>query len=122
MLLEAWYIFWRNNKKQFNHTPDEPVYVFSSIFAPSELTKAVSHRWRWYNPESEAWEVQDNIGFEITGGRDGGYRGYTYKNNVQDGQWKVDVITEEGHILGIIDFELRSDPSFKPKMLVEEAY
>jgi hypothetical protein len=50
----------------------------------------------------------DVISFEITGGRDGGFRGYTYKSNVPDGEWNVEVITEEGLVLGVIDFKIKT--------------
>ena len=46
----------------------------------------------------------DKLGFKITGGREGGYRGYTYKRHVQPGEWKIDVKTKEGLVLGKISF------------------
>ena len=104
-------IFWRDHKLEFNYSPDENVYVFSSIFAPTDLKKAISHRWKWYNEDIGDWELIENIGYEITGGRDGGFRGYTYKNNVKPGLWQVDVITEEGLVLGVIDFKIVRNPS-----------
>ncbi len=100
------YKFWRDHKLKFHYTPDKEVYVFSSVFAPTDLKKSISHRWKWYNAITEEWEVVEEITFEITGGRTGGFRGYTYKNNVKQGQWEVDVITEEGLVLGVIDFEI----------------
>lgn len=100
------YVFWRDHKLKFSYTPGEKVYVFSSIFAPTDLKKSIFHSWKWYNPVTEQWEVVDDIGFNITGGRNGGFRGYTYKSNVKSGQWEVDVITEEGLVLGVIDFEI----------------
>lgn len=100
------YMFWRDHKLKFHYTNDEKVYIFSSIFAPTDLKKSVSHRWKWYNEINDEWDLVEDIDFEITGGRSGGFRGYSYKNNVKSGQWKVDVITEDGLVLGVIDFEL----------------
>lgn len=100
------FMFWRDHKLNFHYTPDKEVYVFSSIFAPTDLKQSISHRWKWYNAITKEWEVVEDIGFEITGGRTEGFRGYTYKNNVKQGQWEVDVITEEGLVLGVIDFEI----------------
>jgi hypothetical protein len=48
----------------------------------------------------------DRLDYKIQGGRDGGYRGYTMKRNVQPGKWRVDVETNEGMILGRIPFNL----------------
>lgn len=106
---EVWYKFWRDNSLTYYQEPGTNVYVFTSIFAPTDLQKSVSHRWKWKDPDTGEWQIADNIGYEITGGRDKGYRGFTYKNNINEGIWKVDVITEEGLILGIIDFEIEID-------------
>ncbi len=103
---DEWFVFWREHRLKFICKPDEKVYVFTSIFAPTDINKSIFHRWNWYNNITNKWEVVDNIGYHITGGRDEGYRGYTFKNNVKNGMWKVEVITEEGLILGVVDFEI----------------
>lgn len=106
---EVWYKFWRENSLKYIYEPGTKVFVFTSIFAPTDLKKKVAHRWKWWNPEREEWEIADEIGYEITGGRDRGYRGFTYKNNIREGLWEVDVVTKEGQVLGIIDFEIEID-------------
>lgn len=58
----------------------------------------------------------------ISGGRDDGYRGYTYKSNLKEGKWQVDVITEEELILGVIDFEIVIDSTLQPKRLTERRF
>lgn len=116
------YIFWRDHRLKFIRKPEERVFVFASIFAPTEIKKSISHRWKWYNPTIKNWEVVDNISYEITGGRDEGYRGYTYKDNVKPGLWKVDVITEEELILGIIHFEIIEDATQDPNRLVQRKF
>ena len=107
--VDNWYIFWRDHKIDFNRNVNKPVYIFTSIFAPTDLKKKIYHQWKWYNPETEEWQNLDKIGFEITGGRDNGYRGYSYKNNVIDGEWKVEVITEEDLVLGVVDFNIKTN-------------
>lgn len=119
---DDWYIFWRDHRLKFIHQPGERVFVFASIFAPTEINKSISHRWKWFNESTDSWEVTDNIGYKIMGGRDAGYRGYTYKDHVKPGEWEVDVITEEGLILGVIDFEIIKDTISKPKRLVERKF
>jgi hypothetical protein len=106
---EEWYKFWRRNSLHYVQEPGTNVYVFTSVFAPTNLKKNVLHRWRWKNPQTGKWAQADRIGYEITGGRDDGYRGFTYKSNIADGLWRVDVITEEGQILGVIRFEVETD-------------
>src|SRR5690606_12171955 len=105
---DQWYVFWRKHNINFHRQEGQRVYVFTSVFAPTDLKKAIFHRWKRYNPETGEWEVTDDLGFEVAGGRDRGFRGYTYKKNIKEGQWKVDVITEEGLVLGVVDFVIKN--------------
>jgi hypothetical protein len=105
---DQWFVFWRKHSINFHRQADQRVYVFTSVFAPTDLKKSIFHRWKWYNPETGKWEVTDDLGFEVAGGRDQGFRGYTYKNNLKEGQWKVDVITEEELVLGVVDFVIKN--------------
>ncbi|MEJ1223103.1 DUF2914 domain-containing protein [Sediminicola sp. 1XM1-17] len=119
---DEWYVFWRKHRLKYIHDPQDNVYVFSSIFAPTALEKSIIHRWQWYNPNTETWEIVEDIGYDITGGRDGGYRGYTYKNNVKPGLWKVEVITDEELVLGVIDFEIIISSSLQPHRMVQKKF
>ncbi len=111
---DEWYVFWREHRLKFIYTPGEKVYVFTSIFAPTDIEKLIFHRWKWHNDDTGKWEIVEDIGYDIAGGRDAGYRGYTFKNNTKPGLWKVEVITEEELIIGIIDFEIVIDASLRP--------
>lgn len=119
----SWWEFWSNNSKiPHSYTPDSNVYVFTSIFAPTGLKENVNHRWKWFNPTTKAWEVTDVIGFEITGGRNDGYRGYTHKGNMSEGKWKVDVITENGLVIGIINFDVIMEAEITTTSLITESF
>lgn len=117
-----WYKIWRDNRHEFSYEPGADVYVFTSIFAPSKLSESILHRWKWYSPYTNQWEVIDEIGFEITGGREGGFRGYTVKNKMMEGEWKVDVITDDGLVLGIINFEIDSATAAQPERLGKSVF
>ena len=69
------------------------------------------------SPHTQKWELIDEIGFEVAGGRDEGFRGYTYKNKMMEGEWRVDVVTQEGLVLGIVKFEIKSDSTLMPQRL-----
>ena len=101
----------------FHYSSSDSVFVYTSIFAPSDLEKSVYHNWKWYDPDTESWNVSDRIGYEVSGGREGGFRGYTYKENIWPGRWQVDVITEEGLVLGEIDFKIVRDSVFDKSTL-----
>lgn len=119
---EEWYVFWRAHHINFHREADENVYVFTSIFAPTDLKKSIFHRWKWYNPKTKKWQITEDIGFKVTGGRDLGFRGYTYKNNLMEGEWKVQVITEEELVIGVVDFVLKNTSESTEKELVEESF
>lgn len=119
---DDWYVFWRDHRIKYIHKENENVFVFTSIFAPTEISKAIFHRWKWYNENSKEWEVVDDISYRITGGRDEGFRGYTYKENIKPGFWRVDVVTKENLVLGIIDFEIIMDTNKQPKRIVEKRF
>lgn len=119
---EDWYIFWRSHQINFHREADESVYVFTSIFAPTDLKKSIFHRWKWYNPKTKNWQVTEDIGFEVTGGRGRGFRGYTFKNNVMEGQWKVQVITEEELIIGVVDFVIENTSESQEKEVIEKKF
>jgi hypothetical protein len=105
---EDWYYFWRSHRKTFHKKPAESVYIFSSVFAPTDLEEKIRHRWMYYDANTKEWQVTDDVSYEILGGRDEGYRGYTYKQNVIDGDWRVEVITEEELVLGVISFTIET--------------
>jgi len=119
---DEWFIFWRDHKLKFTYEAGQDVYVFSSIFAPTGLEKTMIHRWTWYNDQTAEWELAEDIDFEITGGRSGGFRGYTYKNSVKPGQWKVQVLTREELLLGVIDFELTPGKALDTKTLAQKRF
>jgi hypothetical protein len=85
-----------------------PVYAFSSIFAPAELETDIYHRWSQY-VENDGWVEISRIPIKIIGGREQGFRGYSLKNNVTPGTWRVDVITERGQVIGRIPFTITED-------------
>jgi len=101
-----WYAFWRDHRLDFTYLPGETVYVFTSIFAPTDIRKEIAHRWKYYDEETEDWQTVEDISYSINGGRDEGYRGYTAKENVMEGQWKVEVITTEELVIGVIHFDI----------------
>lgn len=114
--------FWKTFDKTFNYNNSDTVFVYTSIFAPSDLQKSVLHKWQWYSPETESWNITDNISYEVTGGREGGYRGFTFKENIWPGQWKVAVTTDNGLVLGVIQFNIISDSTLAEPHLTTKAF
>jgi hypothetical protein len=78
----------------------EPVYVYTAIFAPAHLGTTVVHRWERYDAASHTWATDHTVSFPISGGRQGGYRGYSLDVDPAPGLWRVSVETAAGAIIG----------------------
>ncbi len=110
-----WYQFWKDSDNPFHYQHGDSVFCFAAIFAPTQLTKTIYHHWQRYDENQNIWLTTDKLGYQVFGGRRGGYRGYTFKRNVKPGKWRVDVKTDEDQILGRIGFKIQKvDSLIKP--------
>lgn len=101
-----WFKFWKKSDNPFHYAEGDTVFCFTSIFAPTQLRKNMIHHWQKYFPNRKEWVSTDRISYVITGGREGGFRGLTYKVNVSPGKWRIDVETEQHQMLGRIGFKI----------------
>ena len=60
------------------------------------LSHRLYHRWDRYDA-FRGWVTVSRMGFGISGGRNGGFRGYTYKQEMAPGQWRGHVGNEKRH-------------------------
>ncbi|MCA1930522.1 DUF5924 family protein [Rheinheimera sp.] len=77
------------------------LYAYTSVRAPRGLKEQIYHEWI-HNGQSI-----ERIPLNISGGREGGYRAWTRKQQFpQDavGKWKIRVVTDSGQLLGAIRF------------------
>ncbi len=93
-----WYQVWKRSQNPF--PADEPVYCFTAIFAPVALNTTVYHHWYFRTNSDKPFIHADRIPIKIVGGREGGYRAYTFKQRLDPGDWRVDVETEDGRVVG----------------------
>ncbi len=103
-----WYRFWKKSDTVFHYAPGDTVFCFASIFAPTALNTHIYHHWQKYMPDDKQWITTDRMRYKITGGRDGGYRGYTYKNRITPGEWRVEVETSTQKLLSRINFTIEA--------------
>lgn len=97
----------------------DPVYVFSAIRAPGNLGARIVHRWQWFSPIGGEWVNKDELSFYISGGRQDGYRGYSFKTALQPGKWRVDVETENGRVFGRVSFDvIRTEEDVETEVVV----
>lgn len=99
-----WYALHRNTAAVFHIVEREPAFVFSSVYAPTDLETEVVHRWEYLDEAKGKWLLINMIRFPISGGRREGYRGYSVKENIQAGKWRVSVETLRGQTIGQFTF------------------
>ncbi|MDZ7344665.1 MAG: DUF2914 domain-containing protein [candidate division KSB1 bacterium] len=100
-----WWQFWKDDESTFAYSPGDTVYCFAAIFAPTALQERIEHHWQTQNSRGK-WLTTDKVGYPIVGGRDGGWRGYTFKRNLSAGDWRIEVKTSEGRLLGRIPLKV----------------
>jgi len=88
-------------------SPGTPIYFYSAVFAPTTLSGTIVHDWQLKDEEGK-WISLTRISFPISGGREEGYRGYSYKEGISVGQWRVVVSLSDGRVIGRVPFTVQS--------------
>ena len=96
---------WRASSPTFHREKGEPVYCFTSVFVPNGIRTTIRHRWERVDANGD-WVTHDVRSFQIAGGREGGYRGYTLKQNIIPGRWRVTAESESGATIGFVEFRV----------------
>lgn len=109
--------FWRLFEDTVHLSAGQRLYCVSSVFAPRGLNTRLYHRWQYYD-DDRGWVDTERIGFDLQGGRGGGFRGYTYKQNVTAGPWRVSVETEYGRTVAIHKFDVVIDDVPHPRQVI----
>ncbi len=104
----------------FQAVPGDTIYAFSSVFAPGDLQADIVHVWEYRDPQTREWVVSSRVPFTVRGGRVDGFRGYTLKENIFPGSWRIDIETLRGQLIGRINFRVeraQSEPDVHPVTL-----
>lgn len=112
---EPW---WHIGPPTIQHTPGTPLYAFSAVFAPGAFATSVIHEWQFYDPNTKAWETRSTIAFNLNGGREAGYRGYSIKSDPEPGKWRVRIKTLTGQTIGEFRFDV-VNVSSEPQLTTE---
>jgi len=99
-----WYQFWRDTSGTYILNSSRSAFCFSSVFAPADLQAPIYHKWQYKNTVSKEWETRSRVSFPISGGREEGYRGFSVKTALAAGEWRCDVETAGGALIGRIGF------------------
>jgi len=98
----------------------DTVYAHSAIFSPAMFNNNIVHVWQKYDGTSKQWITIYQVNLFTTGGREGGYRTYSYVKNITPGEWRVNVETSDHKIIGRLRFNVTyvdSEPALKTEVL-----
>lgn len=109
-----WYQVWK--RSDTTYPSNQPIYCFTAVFAPADLNTTIYHHW-YFRPNSERpFMHADRIPLKISGGREGGYRAYSFKQRLDPGDWRVDVETEDGRIIGRVSVQVAAPAETVPTL------
>jgi len=110
---QHWFNFFTPNPV-IHAVKNESLYLLSSVFAPTNLHTDIVHIWQYRDPIDNTWTIVNTVTLSIVGGRDGGFRTYSSKENIVPGDWRVDVTTPRGQLIGRLSFKVeKSDGTEK---------
>ncbi|MDP2599030.1 MAG: DUF2914 domain-containing protein [Candidatus Liptonbacteria bacterium] len=92
--------------EDFHETPGGAVYAYSAIFSPTDLNATIAHEWQMYDGHFGKWVTKTRVELPLVGGREGGYRTYSMKNELAPGRWRVNVETARGELIGRLRFNV----------------
>jgi hypothetical protein len=107
-----------NRYPVFHRQVGETIYVFSAIFSPVKFNTVIIHQWQYYDEVQGVWVDSNRTTLPIVGGRDGGFRTYSVRQNLPAGLWRVEVMTTQGQVIGTINFRVE-DAVTSPNLVVQ---
>ncbi|MGH7148571.1 MAG: DUF2914 domain-containing protein [Pyrinomonadaceae bacterium] len=109
-----WYQVWKRSDDTF--PANEPIYCFTAVFAPVDLNTTIYHHWYFRPDDGKPFTHADKIPLKISGGREGGYRAYTFKQRLDPGDWRMDVEAEDGRIIGRVSVRVEQQGDASPTL------
>jgi len=113
----AW-LFWRDQARRVRVAEGERLYGVSAVFAPRGVTAGLEHRWEFYG--ADGWRLVYRNAFQSTGGRERGFRGYSWVLAPQPGEWRLVVATQDGHTIGILPLQIERAPASPGERVMRE--
>lgn len=92
----------------------KPVIVFGAVFAPVNLNTEARYLWQYYDETAKEWQTVQSVTLPLRGGRDKGYRGFTYRTAPKPGKWRVDFETVDGRLIGRVRFTVEQGEPAEP--------
>ena len=114
----AWWEWWRDQAGIVHLPEGGRLYGLSAVFAPLGVTADLEHRWEIREPDG--WRLVYRRPFTTTGGRDRGFRGYSWVLNPPPGDWRFVVGTQDGRTIDILRLRVERGAPAASEVLVRE--
>ena len=101
--------FWRKDSRPFHWRPDDNVFYFVRVFAPSRFHHRIAFRWEEADPKTGRYFTRARTPMAIAGGRDQGFRAFCSFSALSPGDWRASVETEDGRAVGRLRFRVVPD-------------
>ncbi len=111
---KQWYQVWK--RSDTTYPANKPIYCFTAVFAPVALNTTIYHHWYFRPNDSRPFTHADKIPLTISGGREGGYRAYSFKQGLDVGEWRVEVEAKDGRILGRVSITVVQQVEAQPTL------
>lgn len=99
----AWQ-FWRRDAATVHVEGGGRLYGVSGVFAPFGIVADLEHRWEV--EENGGWRLVYRNRFTSTGGREHGFRAYSWVLDPLPGNWRFSVATQDGRTIGVLHFRV----------------
>lgn len=110
--------FWRDQAATLHLAEGERLYGVSAVFAPRGITANLEHRWEV--GDSSGWRTFAVSRFQTAGGREKGFRGFSWVQNAAPGDWRLVVATQDGRTIGTQVFRIERGISSPDTLLTKE--
>ena len=104
----AWYNFWTRDDNDFRGRDGDRVFTFFRVFAPRGFHDDIRVAWLYRQPGHD-WTSAGDLPIAVTGGRENGFGGFSYKQGWRPGDWRIIVSSIDGREIGRRTFSVRND-------------
>jgi hypothetical protein len=113
------WLFWRKESRPFRLAPGDKPHYFARIFAPARFHHRVAIRWEEKDPATGKYEPRARVLVPISGGRDQGFRTFSFYTDIRPGRWRAGVETEDGRPVGRMSFDVVPVDPTRPRRWAE---
>lgn len=110
--------FWRDQASTLHLAEGERLYGISAVFAPTGVSADLEHRWEIL--ENGNWRQVSRTHFQSTGGRERGFRGYSWVSDPPPGDWRFTVATQDGRTIGTLSVRVERGTPLPEELIARE--